>query len=236
MKEKKSILKKQIYIDDNQVTIEKKNIKNIYIRVLSPDGRVVVTMPRQMTDDRAVAFVRGKKQWIKQKQSEITNRPDLVLPYYEEGEKLWLWGREYPLVIADGCRNCISYNRENIILTQNRLLTREEKTALFIKWYRCILYRELDIVSKQSETITGIKAREWRIKLMKTKWGSCNIGEKRIWINLQLVKFPQECLHCVCIHELVHLYEYNHNQHFKKLMDQFYPEWKKINMILSGKQ
>jgi len=29
---------------------------------------------------------------------------------------------------------------------------------------------------------------EWRVKRMKTKWGSCNAKAKRIWLNLELAK------------------------------------------------
>lgn len=48
------------------------------------------------------------------------------------------------------------------------------------------------------------------VKKMKTKWGSCNIGSKRILLNSELAKKPPECLGYI----LVHLIE-----RFKALMD-----------------
>ncbi|MCT7969866.1 M48 family metallopeptidase [Laspinema sp. D1] len=36
---------------------------------------------------------------------------------------------------------------------------------------------------------------------MKTKWGSCNINQHRIWLNLELAKKPVECLEYVVVHE-----------------------------------
>ncbi len=61
---------------------------------------------------------------------------------------------------------------------------------------------------------------------MKTKWGSCNIDQRRIWLNLELAKKPPECLEYILVHELVHLYERNHNQRFLELLDQFLPNWR----------
>ena len=58
---------------------------------------------------------------------------------------------------------------------------------------------------------------------MRTKWGTCNIDRKRIWINLQLAKKTPECLAYVVTHELVHLLERNHNEQFQKYMGAFFP-------------
>jgi len=57
------------------------------------------------------------------------------------------------------------------------------------------------------EKIIGVTVNQVRIKKMKTKWGTCNPEAKRIWINLELVKKPRECLEYVIVHELVHLLE-----------------------------
>ena len=68
---------------------------------------------------------------------------------------------------------------------------------------------------------------------MKTKWGTCNIDRKRIWINLQLAKKPMECLEYVLTHELVHLMEKNHTNKFYALVEEFYPTWKEARKLLS---
>lgn len=61
---------------------------------------------------------------------------------------------------------------------------------------------------------------------MRTRWGTCNTKDKRIWINLQLAKKPAECLEYVVIHELVHLLEKNHTPVFIAHMDKFLPDWR----------
>ena len=65
----------------------------------------------------------------------------------------------------------------------------------------------------------GVQVADWGIKKMKTKWGSCNVDARRIWINLELVKKPVQCLEYIVVHELVHLMEQRHNDPFMALMD-----------------
>jgi predicted metal-dependent hydrolase len=71
----------------------------------------------------------------------------------------------------------------------------------------------------------NVKVNEFGIKKMKTKWGTCNIEAKRIWLNLELAKKPAECLEYVVVHEMVHLLERNHNDKFEAYMNQFLPKW-----------
>ena len=69
---------------------------------------------------------------------------------------------------------------------------------------------------------------------MRTKWGACNIKAKRIWINLELAKKPQQCLECIVVHELVHLLERNHNDKFIAHMNKFMPKWKQYREELNS--
>lgn len=61
---------------------------------------------------------------------------------------------------------------------------------------------------------------------MATRWGACNPQARRIWVNLELVKKPVQCLEYIVVHELVHLLERHHNDRFAALMDQTLPDWR----------
>ena len=67
---------------------------------------------------------------------------------------------------------------------------------------------------------------------MRTRWGSCNIRERRIWLNLELAKKSRQCIEYVLVHELVHLLERSHNDRFKGLMDNFLPDWRLLRKEL----
>ena len=72
----------------------------------------------------------------------------------------------------------------------------------------------------------GVKVAEFGVKKMKTRWGTCSLQARRIWINLELAKRPMKCLEFIVVHEMVHLLERNHNKRFYTLMDKFMPDWK----------
>lgn len=82
----------------------------------------------------------------------------------------------------------------------------------------------------------GLHANEWRIRDMKTRWGTCNIRERRIWLSLHLAKYPPQCLEGVITHELVHLLERGHNKRFYHFMDLFYPDWRTVKKMLAERK
>lgn len=62
----------------------------------------------------------------------------------------------------------------------------------------------------------------------KTKWGTCNNRNKTILFNLELAKKPIACIEYVVVHELTHLIERTHNEHFINVLDTNLPKWRSI--------
>ena len=70
--------------------------------------------------------------------------------------------------------------------------------------------------------------------IIKHKWRSCNIQDRKILINLELAKKNPRGLEYILVHEMAHLLERNHNDRFKKLMDDFLPDWRAIKNEING--
>jgi predicted metal-dependent hydrolase len=108
------------------------------------------------------------------------------------------------------------------------------------EWYRQKLKEKIPTLMAKWQPIIGVEVNEWHIKQMKTRWGSCKIEAKRIWLNLELAKKSPLCLEYIIVHELVHLLERHHNKRFNSLMDRFMPQWefhqKELNDWLSFNQ
>ncbi len=94
------------------------------------------------------------------------------------------------------------------------------------EFYRDYLKKEIPGYISVWEPIIGVNVKEWNVKRMKTKWGTCNPRAKRIWINLELAKKNPRCLEYIIVHEMVHLLERYHNDRFKAYMDRFLPDWR----------
>ena len=103
------------------------------------------------------------------------------------------------------------------------------------EWYRPILKAKIVELLPALEAQTGLYCSEWRVKDMKTRWGSCNTTKKRIWLNLKLVQYPPECLEYVILHELIHLKVPNHSADFYAELDQYMPDWQMCRKILNKK-
>ncbi len=100
------------------------------------------------------------------------------------------------------------------------------RRAVLERWYRRMLAEEIPDLVARWEPAMGVRVAEWRIKRMKTRWGTCNIRDRRIWLNLWLARMPPECLEYVLVHEMVHLLERRHNARFRAYMDRFLPQWR----------
>lgn len=226
---------KQITIDNLPITLERKRIKNMYLRILPPDGRVSISAPLKMSEEEIKRFVLSKKAWIKQQQEKLEHRHTHQEQMYETGEEIYIWGRRYSLIIKETSgRSKLEVIEDEVILTTKPESTREQKAKLMNSWYKRALEQEIPFLLTRWEKNIGVKASTWSIRDMKTRWGTCHVQKKAICLNLQLAKKPPECLEYVVVHELVHLLEKSHNQVFKSYMDRYLPNWRKRKKELNG--
>ena len=81
-----------------------------------------------------------------------------------------------------------------------------------------------------------VDVKEWHIRRMRTKWGTCNYRAHRIWLSLALAEQPMDCVEYVVVHELLHLRVPNHSKAFWSLMEQYIPDWKQRRTRLNQPQ
>ena len=225
----------ELQIGDMSIVVTKKNIKNMYIRVLPPDGKVQITAPHSAGDDAIRMFAVSRVSWIKKQRANFEEQARQTKRQYVTGESYYVWGRRYRLDVQySNVRNKVFLTGEHLILQVRPESTSEQREHVLNEWYRKQLREALSKIIQKCEQITGVEASEWRIKNMKTKWGTCNTEKKRIWLNLQLVKKTPECLSYVITHDLVHLLEKEHNDRFKHYMDLFCPNWRVIKKSLNN--
>jgi predicted metal-dependent hydrolase len=102
------------------------------------------------------------------------------------------------------------------------------RSRVLTEWYRARLKEAMPALVAKWEEVVGVDVAEWRVKRMRTRWGSCNVAARRIWVNLELVKRPVRCLEYVIVHEMVHLLERRHRARFRALMDRSLPDWRAV--------
>lgn len=228
--------KETLFINDIPVDIFRKpNLKNLYIHVDPPEGTVSVKAPLDVTTSEIELFLLKKLPEVSKAKEHMVSQPRQTKRSYITGEAHYLWGKPYKLQVVYGAsKPYVAKEGAKLVMYVPDGTSEIERKHLMTEWYRAELKSVLNIVAKRCEQRTGIAANEFRIKNMKTKWGTCNIKERRIWVNLQLVKKPPECLDYVLVHELVHLLESNHTNRFQSLVEEFYPIWQEAKTLLNS--
>lgn len=223
---------KKIIVSNIEIDINRKNIKNMYLRVSGHDGRVSISAPLRMKNEEIIKFVTNKIQWIEKQKRKFENSNIQYKYDYVDGEIHYLWGKPYVLRIVTGSKCRTDIIDDSLILTIKNDCTAEQREKLLTEWYRRQLKDKLPVLFDKWEKIIGVHAESVSIRNMKSRWGSCNTRDKRISINLQFAKRPIMCLEYVVVHELVHLLEASHNHIFKGYMDKYLPEWRGIKRTL----
>jgi predicted metal-dependent hydrolase len=226
---------KQIWINDIPIELDKKRIKNMYLKILPPDGRVHISAPMKMSEEEIQHFVYSKMDWIIHQQARMEHRPIQPELQYTTGEVIDIWGIGYHLIQKETLsRSRIEVIGDELLLYTKSDSTREQREKLLNHWYRKALEAEIPFLLARWERNIGVHSSGYNIRDMKTRWGTCNVRTKQICLNLQLAKKRPICLEYVVVHELVHLLERSHNKVFKGYMDRFLPDWRRIKRELNG--
>jgi len=232
-------IKNKIQICNLLVETVKKDIKNIHIGVYPPDGRVRVATPLNTTDESLRLLIISKNHWIKKQQSKFSSQERQSKRDFISGESNYLFGKRYLLkVLITKTKPKLKIKNSVIELYVDKDVTVRAKEKLFDEFYRLELKKEVTPLIKKWEKKIGIKVSEFKIKKMKTKWGTCNANAKRIWLNLELAKKPLHCIEYVLVHEMIHFLAKGHNNKFKELINGYMPQWehykKELNSLPLG--
>ncbi len=225
-----------ITVANIDVEIVRKNIKNIHLGVYPPEGHVRVSVPAHVTDENVRLAVISRLPWIRKRQDEMRRQPRQSKREYVSGESHFFLGRRYNLQVVEvpGRPRLVLQSNAKMCLQIPPHTSLEKRSRVFSNFYRAHLKDQIPRLLDKWQPIVGKEAADWGVKKMKTKWGSCNITERRIWLNLELAKKSPECLEYILVHELVHLHERHHNENFRKLMDKFLPSWRRSRDVLKS--
>ncbi|MBU4419953.1 MAG: M48 family metallopeptidase, partial [Proteobacteria bacterium] len=195
----------QITISNIKIDVVRKNIKNIHLAVYPPTGRVRIAAPLKVNDDAIRLFAISKLGWIKRHQRKFEGQERITPREYKNRESHYFQGTRYLLNIIekDAPPRVILKNKTYIDLYVRPETQVEKRHKILTEWYRVELKKQIPAIIEKWERVLSIKVNEWQVKQMKTKWGSCTIEKKRIWINLELAKKPDYCLEYIIVHEMV---------------------------------
>ena len=211
-------------------SLQKKKMKNIYLRVRA-DGTVYVTAPNRTKDEFLDAFVRSRVDFIHAAREKVRREREnnILLHELGDGTRFSLFGEEITLRIQQAqteqttlCQNTL-YLAVRDPSDSNRIAERWEQFMT----EQCRAYFPVS-VEKMSATLSAYSVPEvlLRIRVMKSRWGSCMPKKGIVTLNRRLIEADRACIDYVVLHELCHFVFPDHSERFHALMSARMPDWK----------
>lgn len=217
----------QIELGNIKIDVEQKDIKNIHLSVYPPNGNVKIAAPERMDIDTIRVFAINKLKWIKKQQEIFKNQERETRREFLDRESHYFQGKRYLLtIIEQEAKPKVVLKHSEIELYIRPNTSTKKRKEIIDEWYREEMKKVIPTMLEKWENKIGVKTNDFGVKIMRTKWGTCNIEAKRIWLNLELAKKPLDCLEYIVVHELIHLLERSHNAVFVKYMNEFMPKWR----------
>ena len=208
----------KLQIDDKFYKLEivkKRTNRNTYIMV-KEDLTILVTTNIFTSDKKINQIINENIDSIKKMIERASKKKE-----YEE--KFYYLGREYDLVYTNS--DSVSFGEKTAFVGKN---------VDFDKWLKTqaqdLFLQRLDLI--YSKFSRRIPYPTMTIRKMKSRWGVCNVKTHRVTLNLNLMKKDISCLDYVIVHELSHLVYADHSKRFWGLVEENYPEYKKVRKMM----
>lgn len=222
----------RLRIGEVEIDVTFKEIKNLHLSVHPPHGHVTIASPNFYDLEKVKVYAATKLGWIKKEQRKFLAQEREPKRDFVNQESHYFLGTRYLLKIEEAKRNSVILKGKKLLI-QSTNLDKVHLEKLLYAFYRKELRKMLNQMLEKHIQIMNLKLPPFKIRFMKTKWGSCAVDNGRIWFNIELAKKPLECIEYVVVHELVHLLERHHNKRFILLMDQYYPSWRTQKKLLN---
>lgn len=225
-------------INGFNVDIQRKKVKNINLHVY-PNLRIKASVPEKMELSLIKRMIVSKEAWIYDRLKKYEMQIRTTKRKYISGEDHYLNGKRYILKVVNSNSPLVKKeNSKTIIMYVRKSSSIENKEKLMNSFYKDQLAIKINKYLPELEKKLNVSSSSYTIRKMKNKWGSCNFNNKTIIFNVELAKKRDIEIKYVIIHELLHLLERKHNDHFRELLEKYCPRWEQyhnsLNEILSN--
>lgn len=83
--------------------------------------------------------------------------------------------------------------------------------------------------------LMGVKPKSVKITSAHSRFGSCS-GQNALCFSYILMRYPEEAIDYVVVHELAHIKHHNHSRSFYALVGKYLPDYKKREKLLREDQ
>ena len=223
-----------IELGDVSIRVTRKDIKNVHLSVHPPSGRVTLTAPTATRLEVARAYAISKLGWIREQRVVLLAQARETPRRFVERESHHLWGRRHLLSVNyQDFKPFVSLDHKRIKLTVRPGSNAQQRAEVIHEWHKSLLHQVVPPLINKWEPKLDVRVARYFLQRMKTKWGSCNHKAGHIRLNTELVKKPKDLLEYVVVHEMAHLREPTHNDHFVAILTEHWPHWREARQELN---
>lgn len=228
------LLEETVRIAGMTVTIMRKPIKNMYLRIKPPNAQIVISAPSCMSQAAIARFATERKPWIEQAQHTMLQVRDEQIRQSDFNGLDGVDGSNGPENL-NGLKKTGGVGDRNNPGDPNSL----NNPRAFV-WNDATRRRAVQTINAQLPVLLakwtpfiGREPTHITLRIMTSRWGSCTPKTGRIRLNLQLGLMDPKFLEYVLVHEMTHLWENGHGEGFQRRMSAYLPQWRQLRRELN---
>lgn len=191
------------------IQIIRKNNKNTYLRF--KDNKIVITTNYFVSNKEILKLIENNTNFINKAINNSKREDDINFK---------LFGIKYNIIYIDKIKE-VKIDNNNIYTKDDKMLDKYLSKVIYNKYLERLYYWH-NIFEEKLPYCNLV------IRKMKTRWGVCNIKNKKVTLNLELSRYDIKYLDYVIIHELSHFIYQNHSKDFWNLVRKYCNDYKKL--------
>ncbi len=181
---------------------------------------LIVGVPDRFTDEETLNMVRTHRRYVVNRL-----RPKPVVPSYEEGDDIYLFGKEYKVVRTG----------DNYALVGEQRIECGKDVKKFLS---DVLYTHgktfLSDYTRSMAAVCHVKCPSVALSNAKSYWGCCRREHSgfMIFYRMWACLLPERLVGYLTVHELCHIKHHNHGCAFWASVRRVLPDYEESNKLL----
>ncbi|HTX74461.1 MAG TPA: SprT family zinc-dependent metalloprotease [Rectinemataceae bacterium] len=205
---------------------------------LLPDLELLMRAPLNVSESFLVDFLDKRRAWVQKHRArlEALKAADPG-PIWASGGAVPFLGEKIPLEVRVGRRNTARLRPEGLLAivpdASDSAAVRSAVERLYVREAARRFPAMLESCMLRAAQ-RKLPYPELRLRMMRSRWGSCDPAKKIVTLNIRLLRFSPPVIEYVIMHELAHLRHRGHDARFYALLERLCPDWRELRRMLAG--
>lgn len=227
--------------------IQRPGTRSVRMKISMSKG-LEVTVPKRYRAEHVDEVLAEHQDWILKQFHKMEAKKNRPLPQFENGSILTVLGEAHTIKIYG------KLNGKSTVKRIQKLNFEEDHAEIgghefhihcdgtipdakeeLEKYLRGIAEKYFHKQAAEFAKHMGVTFGNITIRGQKTRWGSCTLA-KNLSFNWRLILLPPQVTNSVIIHELAHTIHMNHSRAFYEIVENFCPEYRKLQKYLKDPQ